>query len=248
MAIYLNDVEIKPTIFPDGTSQIWKIPEDIKNANNLSVHWKFENEAELFHLYQLSQLLNCINNRILHIPYLPYARQDKDISNDTTFALYPFTKILNMCCFDKVIITDPHSNKSLKLIKNSIAVFPEKEVFKTFHDLNHDWVCYPDKGAKEKYKHIYDLPFISAYKERNQLTGNILSINVYGDCKDKTILIVDDICDAGGTFILLAKQLKEKGAKEVNLFVTHGLFTKGLQVLKDNGINRIFTADGEKTV
>ena len=59
------------------------------------------------------------------------------------------------------------------------------------------------------------------------------------------MLIVDDICDGGKTFELLAEQLYSNGAEEVNLFVTHGLFTKGLRPLKNAGIKRIFTNKGE---
>ena len=47
------------------------------------------------------------------------------------------------------------------------------------------------------------------------------------------------------TFKLLAKDLLAAGAKEVNLFVTHGIFSKGLRTLRNSGINRIFTKDGE---
>ena len=59
------------------------------------------------------------------------------------------------------------------------------------------------------------------------------------------VLVWDDLCDAGGTFILLAKELLTNGAKEVNLFVSHGLFTKGTQILFDAGIKRIFTKERE---
>lgn len=62
---------------------------------------------------------------------------------------------------------------------------------------------------------------------------------------DKNILIVDDICDGGATFMLLTKDLYKRGAKSINLFVTHGIFSKGLKPLKEAGINRIFTAKGE---
>jgi phosphoribosylpyrophosphate synthetase len=69
-----------------------------------------------------------------------------------------------------------------------------------------------------------------------------------GDCKDKRVLIVDDICDGGKTFELLAKDLYNAGAEEVNLFVTHGLFSKGLIPLKLAGIKRIFTNKGQAII
>jgi ribose-phosphate pyrophosphokinase len=249
MAIYLNDEKINVTMFPDKTSQVWKLSEKQLAGNVATIFWDFENEAELLHLAQLSDLIyfNYSKYTELSINYLPYARQDKDVSNDSTFALHSFSRLLNSIRINKIIIHDPHSDKVLKLIRNSVAYYSDKYVESLFIANKYDIACYPDKGATQKYKHIYSLPFIYADKVRDQLTGNILGIKIHGECKDKKVLIVDDICDGGGTFILLAKQLKEKGAKEVDLFVTHGLFTKGLQVLKENGnINKIYTPDGER--
>ena len=65
------------------------------------------------------------------------------------------------------------------------------------------------------------------------------------DIQNKTILIIDDICDGGMTFKLTAERLKELGAKEVHLYVTHGIFSKGLETLRESGIDRIFTRKGE---
>jgi ribose-phosphate pyrophosphokinase len=65
--------------------------------------------------------------------------------------------------------------------------------------------------------------------------------------KNKSVLIVDDICDGGRTFIEAAKLLYIEGVNNVYLYVTHGLFTKGIQILYDAGIKRIFTYKGEIT-
>jgi len=59
------------------------------------------------------------------------------------------------------------------------------------------------------------------------------------------VLIVDDICDGGMTFKLLARDLLAAGAKEVHPYVTHGIFSKGLDTLKESGIGRFFTYKGE---
>ena len=82
-------------------------------------------------------------------------------------------------------------------------------------------------------------------KVRDQLTGNIVRYKIVGEPVGKNVLIIDDICDGGMTFKLLAKDLLAAGAKSVVLFVTHGLFSKGLQTLKDSGIQRIYAQDGE---
>jgi len=61
-----------------------------------------------------------------------------------------------------------------------------------------------------------------------------LSTRFNGNAKGKNLVIVDDICDGGRTFIELARVLKEKGANKVALYVTHGIFSQGLDVLKEH--------------
>jgi ribose-phosphate pyrophosphokinase len=110
-------------------------------------------------------------------------------------------------------------------------------------------ICYPDKGAVSKYSEIYAFGLgtpIYGEKVRDQSTGNITSYQLIGNLKGRTnVLIVDDICDGGATFKLLAKDLLAAGATEVNLFVSHGIFSRGLRTLQESGIKRIFTKDGE---
>lgn len=250
--IYLNGTPLNVTLFPDHTSQVWKIPEQFKN-DLVHIKWVFQHEGEFMHLAQLKTLMNSYGfDSILRLKYLPYGRQDKDVSNDTTFALRTFAALLNDLHFREVIIHDPHSNIALELIKKSRAIYPIEEVMKIAYDLETDLFCYPDHGAVVKYtggddvqKEIYDYPYVQGEKVRDQLTGNITSYRLIGDVRGKKVLIVDDICDGGMTFKLLTKDLLAAGATEVNLFVTHGIFSKRLRVLKDSGINRIFTQDGE---
>ena len=69
-------------------------------------------------------------------------------------------------------------------------------------------------------------------KTRDVMTGKITGFEVYADdLKGKSCIIVDDICDGGGTFAGLAIELRKKGARKVHLIVTHGTFSKGLTTL-----------------
>lgn len=247
--IYLNDLLITPTLFPDNTSQVWKLPTDllIVNQSNASVKWTFDNEGEFLQLAQLKTLLDkYIEDVSLELTYLPYGRQDKKVSNDSTFALTTFAKLLNTLNFQRIVINDPHSNIATDLIKNSIAVFPMEELHRTLIETDNGIICYPDKGALYKYSEVFSsYTYIFGEKVRDQSTGNITSYKLVGNPKDQKVLIVDDICDGGATFKLLAKELLAAGAKEVNLFVSHGIFSRGLKTLKESGIKRIFTPDGE---
>lgn len=246
--ILFNGNPLSVTMFPDRTSQVWKLNDQILNTTNYAhITWHFENEGEFMHLAQLQALLQTKGfTTCLRLSYLPYARQDKAISNTSTFALNVFAHMLNALHFDEVIIMDPHSQDAIKMIYNSRAEYPVDTVLYLFDEYEHNLLCYPDKGALSKYTEIYKCSYMYGEKVRDQLTGHITSYEIKGQSvAGQKVLIVDDICDGGMTFILLAKDLLKAGAIEVNLFVTHGIFSKGLKPLFDSGINKIFTKDGE---
>jgi len=244
--LYLNGDPLDITRFPDLTTQVWKLPEEFLSTGFAMVKWEFDQESEFLQLAQLKRLLDLHKiYTTLRMTYLPYGRQDKPISNTSTFALTVFAELLNILKFDEVVIHDPHSSIALELIKNSRAIYPVEDVERVISLTGSDLLCYPDKGAVSKYTKIYDRPHIYGEKVRDQATGNILSYQVVGDPKDKNVLIVDDLCDGGMTFKLLARDLLAAGAKEVNLFVTHGIFSKGLGPLFGSGIKRVFTSKGE---
>lgn len=241
--IKINNFPVNTTLFSDNTSQVWKLPEELLQKDLVEIDWDYQTEGEVMQLAQLKDLLDSYGVEAgLSISYLPYARQDKGVGNQSTFALRTFSKILNAMHFKRVNLIDPHSDLAYELINNSYGTYPVKQV----QDLiGNALICYPDKGAQHKYADMYGVEYLYGLKIRDQSTGNITDYQLIGNPEDRNILIVDDICDGGATFCILTKALKEKGAKEVNLFVTHGIFSKGLKVLKDAGINKIYTKDGE---
>ena len=254
--IKLGFKEITPTIFPDKTSQVWniKIPKDKISV----ITWNFESENELIHVMQLNDLLKSHNKTVrLAMPYLPYARQDKPINNENTFALETFAKIINAGEFEVVFVEDVHSSKAKDLIKNLFNSDPITDILTAKNLLKASTLAFPDVGAKERYlnnvlKEWSKNPnIIIGNKVRNQKTGYIEKYDYNrlnwkeDEGLEKPILIIDDICDGGMTFKLLAEQLIKDGAKDVNLYITHGIFSKGIQTLRDSGIKRIFTRKGE---
>jgi ribose-phosphate pyrophosphokinase len=246
--IYLNGEPVNVTLFPDNTSQVWKLDENHFNQERATIRWEFSHEGEFIQLVQLKHLLDRSIIRIyLQLSYLPYGRQDKEVSNDATFALHSFSRMINQLYFAEVFIMDPHSKEALRLINRSQAIYPHGPLQQALYAVDSDMIVYPDHGALTKYANIYapHLPYIYGEKVRDQATGYISSYKLVGDCQGNKVMIVDDICDGGKTFEILAKDLHDAGALEVNLFVTHGLFTKGLQPLKRARINRIFTNKGE---
>lgn len=188
----------------------------------------------------------------LSLGYVPYARQDRVCSEGESLAIKVFANLINSMNFSMVYIADPHSDVTSALINNSQVVEQYKTIrghIPAIREAGISMVVAPDAGSTKKaYKiaHEYHLGFIQGVKHRDTETGALTGFEAYGDVDGKDVIIVDDICDGGGTFIGLAKVLKEKGAKSVSLFVTHGIFSKGLGCLLDSYIDTIYTTDSFK--
>jgi phosphoribosylpyrophosphate synthetase len=252
--ISLLGFQIKPTIFPDKTSQVWKLEPKLiqllekSKSLTLQIEWEFENEAELIHVSQLKMLIHPYCNAVtLGIPYLPYARQDKRVSNETTFALLTFCHLLNTMAFHRIYTIDAHSDVAHNILPNMFDT-KAKHFFKPSKELV---LCYPDKGAEKRYKNQFIMnDYIVMDKKRNQLTGEIEGLTCPSTdiCLNKIVTIVDDICDGGRTFIEAAKVLKYMNPKEIHLYVSHGIFSQGLKPLTDAGISKIFTHKGEVNI
>ena len=106
---------------------------------------------------------------------------------------------------------------------------------------------YPDEGAGKRYSGMIPLPYAFGIKKRDWATGQIQGLDVAGDVDNisgKNILIVDDICSRGGTFYHSAKKLKELGAKNIYLYISHcenSIFDG--EVLTSGLITKVFTTD-----
>lgn len=97
--ISINGHKLNATRFPDKTSQVWKQPDGLLSAiekdSVLNIHWEFEDEYELLHIFQLLEFVSRMKIKgpadqmvVWDIPYMPYARQDKDVSNTSCWALH----------------------------------------------------------------------------------------------------------------------------------------------------------------
>lgn len=180
--------------------------------------------------------------------FLPNARYDRHMFKGDAAALKVFANLVNAMEFDAVCALDVHSNVAENLF-NCFHNLPQKEVAAHFaSDPRIDFLVAPDAGAAKKTEEAakeVDKPYITMAKVRNLKTGEITGMRILDDVDltGKTVMILDDICDGGRTFIEAAKYLREAGAIRVELYVTHGIFSKGVENLLDNGIEHIYTTN-----
>lgn len=263
--IQLNEHIIGNDRFPDGTL-LMKLPFSPKPSNE--IRWHYENDAELFKLICLVKSMREMYKGVridLFMPYLPNARQDRVKNPEDVFTLKYFCEIINSLEFDTVFVTDIHSNVGLALLDRVREIKPwgqihnalTKITFMETGDVMHEareecyknlLLFYPDEGAMKRYSGEMGMPYIFGVKDRDWKTGQIKRLNLAGDVsmiEGKNILIIDDICSKGGTFYYAAKELKEAGAANIYLYVTHceNTIYEGELLKEDSLIKHIFTTN-----
>jgi len=230
-------------------SALMETPEDFIVVAHLS------NSDDLISLMQVSHKLSqCwpAANSGLELYYTPYAQQDRMCEVDETLACKVFAQMVNSLGYEAVILFDCHSDVMPALINHCHVVGRNEiigisELATTLSKTDCILVS-PDAGAlKSTYKLAKEFRVsrvIRADKVRDTATGAILETVVYCDeLNGSHCVITDDCCVGGRTFIELAKALKAKGAGLITLYVTHGIFSNGVQPLLDAGITSIYTTD-----
>lgn len=259
-------IDYKSFNFSAGEIQV-RLP-DISGFDSLVIESKYPSSQDLMEIFlvynAINEALNFEGSVTLFLPYLPYSRQDRACYTGEAFSLFTLAKLIATQARgkDKIVTWDVHSDVSDKVFKqqclNLINVSSE-DLLERFlkKGVNFDpetVVVAPDKGAKFRAclaaRAIGCQEVCYAEKERNPDDGSITSIRFNPQVKGpspfegKHVLIADDICDGGRTFIELAKILRKQYPASITLYVTHGIFSRGFDVFYDNGkllIDRILT-------
>ena len=260
--IKLDGKIINQEHFPDNSLRIEPIDNGMIDFGWLGmtdipkrITWYYENDAELFTIICLRK--HFANKKmVLDMPYCPHARMDRVKNDNEFFTLKHFTDVINSLDFSEVTIYDPHSNVCAALINNVKVVTPHNEIQKTIKaiDTNNLVAFYPDEGAMKRGTSCLTGAYAFGIKKRDWCTGKILGLELMNKdvVNNANVLIIDDICSRGGTFIHSAKALKEAGARNIYLYVTHcentildgELLTSGL-IERVYTTNSIFTKEHE---
>jgi len=187
----------------------------------------------------------------LELPYLPYARQDRVCAPGQAFSLEVMADLLKSLKLASLRVWDCHSSVGIDLtgatnVEPADIIEKSEKLLKIMQNPNSVLIC-PDKGAVPRCTKIKEQlnlkEMVLCEKNRDPVTGKINRTDVIvSDLTGKTAVITDDICDGGFTFVKIAEQLKEKNADKIILFVTHGIFSKGLTVF-DDLLDQVFTTN-----
>lgn len=182
------------------------------------------------------------------IPYFPAARQDRVMISGEPLSVKVYADILNSLKLNKVTVFDAHSEVTQALLDNCEVIPNHAFIAEVLEKIGKEVkLISPDGGALKKiYKvseYLGGVEVVECSKSRDVKTGKLSGFKVYNDdLKGMDCLIVDDICDGGGTFVGLAEELKKKNAGKLYLAVSHGIFNKGFDVFQKD-FEKIFTTN-----
>lgn len=226
----IKDSDIKYTIsrFPDGEVQITL--DNINRKDVTKIVCRVTNAEELFLLGQVADILNRQGVRFkLTILYLMSMRMDRVMDFNRPFSLKIVTDFINGLGAISVELLEPHSIRSItELHAGAFSLIPQEPNEPAQR-------VFPDKGAAEREKvGPDDLVF---EKVRDLETGKINSLRLSNpeNIKSKAFYVKDDLCDGGGTFVGIAKALKEL-VPDAKLYISvcHMVNPKGIENLSAN--------------
>ena len=242
--ILVNSIEIEQNHFSDGALHMnFALNSLSRGIAPINIKWYYENDGELFTIICLAKKF-ADHKKTLYMPYCPHARMDRVKDEEDTFTLKYFCEVINSLNFKLIHVRDAHSNVSLALLNNVSETPIQYSIKKAIDFSEAEILFFPDEGAMKRYSEKANLPYAFGMKKRDWTTGKILGLDIVNAeiVKDKKVLIVDDICSRGGTFYHSAKALKEAGASNVSLYVSHLEETVLLGDLPNSGlIDHIYT-------
>ena len=206
----------------------------------------------------LMELLLCVDalkrssakNITAVIPYFGYARQDRKVAPRTSISAKLVSNLITKAGADRIVTVDLHAGQIQGFFDIPVDNLFATPIF-TRHIKrkikNKNLICVaPDVGGVERARALgrklnAELAIID---KRRSAPGKSLVMNVIGNVKGKICIIVDDLIDSGGTIVNATEALKKRGAKEVHVYVTHGVLSgDAVEKIKKSKIKNLVVTD-----
>jgi len=244
-------IETETKIFPDGESKITlqKIPKKSVILVVQSTYPPVDTNM-LQALSIISQVRKISSRTYAIIPYMGYARQDKQFLSREVITMSVVAKMLQSAGAKKVIVVDIHSNTALNhfnIPTENISAIPELAKYFKKLNLKNPLVVSPDAGGSSRSKKFASLlksDFIVLKKHRDRKTGRVNIQTTKADVQGKDLIIVDDMISTGGSVIKAAQFLKKQKCKRVFVACTHGLLVGDAEKkIRKAGVSRIISTN-----
>ena len=206
----------------------------------------------------LMELLICIDalkrssakNITAVIPYFGYARQDRKVVPRTAISAKLVSDLITNAGANRILSVDLHAGQIQGFFNIPVDNLFSTPIFarhiKNKMKLNNLICVSPDVGGVERTRALSRRlnSSIAIIDKRRPVPGKSEVMNIVGDVKNKNCVIIDDIIDSGGTVVNAAKALKDKGAKDVYVYITHAVLSgKAIDIIEKSRIKKLITTD-----
>ena len=206
----------------------------------------------------LMELLICIDalrrssakNITAVIPYFGYARQDRKVVPRTAISAKLVSNLITNAGAHRIVTVDLHAGQIQGFFDIPVDNLFSTPIFSKYikkYIPNKNIICVaPDVGGVERARALGQKLNVglAIVDKRRPAPGKSQVMNIIGNVKGKNCLLVDDIIDSGGTIVNAAKALKEKGAKDVYVYVTHGVLSgNAVEQINNSKIKKLILTD-----
>lgn len=238
-----SNIAFKGFFFSGGEPHVEIDHPEILTGSPVRIEARVGSPSDFMMLLALTDAVRrCNPERLdLLLPYFPGARQDRE-EKGYALSVKMYADLINAQGYDTVSILDPHSPVTPALLDRVVVINHNELIREFLHKVRvipFGIIC-PDAGAErrtlELAKEIECENVVFARKKRDPRTGSLSGFSLDSLPAEGTYLIADDLCDGGGTFNGLAAEYRKdpRGTGSLLLWVTHGIFSKGVDDLAKN--------------
>jgi ribose-phosphate pyrophosphokinase len=251
LGVELGDVQL--STFPNDETYC-RYLESIRGADVFIVQTGAppvdKNLMELVLMIQAAKLASAKRITAV-IPWFPYSRQDRKAKPREPISARLVADMLQLAGVDRVLTMDLHAGQIQGFFTIPVDHMTALQLFAThFRDLGLTGegvvAVAPDAGRAKyavRFAEMIEASFAIMHKMR-VATDHVEMTEVTGRVRDKIAIVGDDVSTTGSTLVAGAQALKEHGASEVNVFVTHALFSdQALELIADSEIDRVVVTD-----
>ncbi|MHA7646292.1 ribose-phosphate diphosphokinase [Nitrosopumilus sp. S4] len=250
--IKANLVKSEIRIFPDGESKI-TLSGKLSKKRSIIVQSIYPPvDTNLLHALSLISKAKEISSQVIAvIPYMGYARQDREFLPGEIITMKVLGKLFAAAGASKIVVVDIHSQIGLKYFSiktKNVSAVPDLVAYFKKMSLKNPIVVSPDQGGKDRAKEFalkFNSEYIALEKNRDRKTGKVKIKTKYIDkVSGRDVILVDDMISTGGSIIKATEFLKKQKCNRVYVACTHALLMNNAEgKIKKSGVTRIVSAN-----
>ena len=249
--IKANLVKSQIRVFADGESKI-TLKGNLSKKRSIVVQSIYPPvDTNLIRALSLiSKAKETSSEVIAVIPYMGYARQDKEFLPGEIVTMKVLGKLFKGAGASKIIVVDIHSMIGLKHFKiksKNVTAIPDLVKYFKKLSLKNPLIVSPDQGGKKRAKEFakeFELEYIALEKKRDRKTGEVQIKTKNVEVVNRDLILVDDMISTGGSIIKATQFLKKQKCKRVFVACTHALLMNNAEKrIKKAGVTKIVSTN-----